>query len=106
MSMGPLTLSSIGKLPDIPMLPGAASASHPRQAAAGGDFASVLKTYMGSAADTIRQGEAAAISGVQGTLPVQSVVEQVMAAERTLQAAIAVRDKLVSSYLEISRMQV
>jgi flagellar hook-basal body complex protein FliE len=39
-------------------------------------------------------------------LPLQTVVERVMAAERTLQAALAVRDKAVSSYLEVSRMQI
>jgi flagellar hook-basal body complex protein FliE len=37
---------------------------------------------------------------------VQQVVEAVMAAEQALQSAIAVRDKVVSAYLEISRMQI
>ena len=104
--MGPLALSSIGGLPDIRMTPSAGTSAQPPQVAAGDDFASVLKSTLGSAADTLRQGEAAAIASVNGTLPVQTVVQQVMAAERTLQAAIAVRDKFVSSYLEISRMQV
>lgn len=104
--MGPLALSSIGGLPGLPMTPSAGAAAQPPQMAAGDDFASVLKSTMGSAFDTIRQGEAAAIAGVNGAMPVQAVVAQVMATERTLQAAIAVRDKFVSSYLEISRMQV
>jgi flagellar hook-basal body complex protein FliE len=34
------------------------------------------------------------------------VVEAVMAAEQSLQASLAVRDKVVQSYLEISRMQI
>ena len=36
----------------------------------------------------------------------QQVVEAVMAAEQTLQSAIAIRDKVVSAYLEISRMAI
>jgi flagellar hook-basal body complex protein FliE len=54
----------------------------------------------------LQAGEAAALAGVQGSLPLQTVVGQVMAAERTLQATLAVRDKAVSAYLEISRMQI
>jgi flagellar hook-basal body complex protein FliE len=89
------------------LLPGASaqpSAASPQQQ--GGDFASLLANLAGEAAGTVRAGEAAAIAGIQGSLPLQSVVERVMAAERTLQAALAVRDKAVSSYLEISRMQI
>ena len=36
----------------------------------------------------------------------QQVVEAVMSAEQTLQAAIAIRDKVVTAYLEISRMAI
>lgn len=57
-------------------------------------------------ADILRQGEAAAISGVIGEMPVQQAVEKVLEAERALQTAIAVRDKIVGAYLEISRMQI
>jgi flagellar hook-basal body complex protein FliE len=57
-------------------------------------------------ADILRQGEAAAISGVVGEMPVQQAVEKVLEAERALQTAIAVRDKIVGAYLEISRMQI
>jgi flagellar hook-basal body complex protein FliE len=34
------------------------------------------------------------------------VVEAVMAAEQTLQTSVAIRDKVVSAYLEISRMSI
>jgi flagellar hook-basal body complex protein FliE len=37
---------------------------------------------------------------------VQQVVEAVMAAEQTLQSSIAIRDKVVAAYLEVSRMQI
>lgn len=72
----------------------------------GSDFAGLLSSLAGNVATTVQQGEAAAIAGVQGSLPLQTVVEKVMAAERTLQAAMAVRDKTVAAYQEISRMQI
>ncbi len=44
--------------------------------------------------------------GCSGKASVQQVVEAVMSAEQTLQSAIAIRDKVVSAYLEISRMAI
>jgi flagellar hook-basal body complex protein FliE len=70
------------------------------------DFGSVLQGLASSAVDTLRQGEQAAAAGIAGSLPLQQVVEQVLAAERTLQASIAVRDKVVGAYQEISRLQI
>jgi flagellar hook-basal body complex protein FliE len=70
------------------------------------DFASVLARAALSAIDTLKAGEATAISGIQGKASVQQVAEQVMSAEQTLQSAIVVRDKVVAAYLELSRMQI
>ncbi len=46
------------------------------------------------------------MAGIQGTATVQQVVEAVMSAEQTLQGAVAIRDKVVAAYLELSRMQI
>jgi len=73
-------------------------------AAQGTDFASVLANVAAEGVQTMRAGEAAALGGLQGKTSVQQVVEAVMSAEQTLQAAIAVRDKVVAAYQEISRM--
>lgn len=100
-----LNLSSAAALPDLHMASSAATSGQYTQSASN-DFGSVLKDVAAGAIDTIRQGEAAAVAGVQGGMPLQSVVDHVMAAERTLQTGIALRDKLVSSYLEITRMQI
>lgn len=70
------------------------------------DFATVLARTALQAVDTLKAGEAAAITGIQGKASVQQVAEAVMAAEQTLQSAIAVRDKVVAAYLELSRMQI
>jgi len=81
--------------------PGAASI-----AAAGNDFSTMLTQVTADAIDTMKRGEAAAIAGIEGKMPAQQVVAAVMEAERTLQAAIAIRDKTIGALLEISRMQI
>ncbi len=100
-----LTFSATSSLAELALRP-AQPSTPPAAAAAGGGFADVLRNFAGEAATTLRDGEAAALAGIQGGLPLQTVVERVMAAERTLQTALAVRDKAVTSYLEISRMQI
>lgn len=74
--------------------------------APGAEFGSVLSNLVTNSMDTVKAGEATAAAGVRGQASVQQVVEAVMAAEQTLQGSLAVRDKVVQSYLEISRMQI
>ena len=74
----------------------------PTAANFGETFANVAAT----ARDTLRAGEAAAITGITGDGSVQDVVEALMSAEQQLRAAIAVRDRVVAAYQEISRMQI
>jgi flagellar hook-basal body complex protein FliE len=54
----------------------------------------------------MQAGEAAAIQGLQGTMQPFKVVEAIMDAQRTLQQTLAIRDKAVSAYQEISRMAI
>jgi flagellar hook-basal body complex protein FliE len=75
-------------------------------AVAGTDFASVLSEISGEAIGTMKAGEAAAIQGIGGNMGLQDVVNAIMSAEQTLQTAIAIRDKVVSAYQEISRMAI
>lgn len=70
------------------------------------DFGSVLGQMAMDAAQTVKSSEATAVAGVRGQATTQQVVEAMMAAEQTLQAGIAIRDKVVSAYLEVSRMQI
>ena len=78
----------------------------PSVAATGEDFGSVLARMATDAVDTVKNAEAVSISGVKGEASVQQVVEAVMSAEQTLQTAIAIRDKAVAAYMEISRMTI
>jgi flagellar hook-basal body complex protein FliE len=75
-------------------------------AAADTDFGKMLMQMSADAANVVRQAEATSVAAIQGKVSVQQVVEGVMAAERTLQGAVAIRDKVVAAYLEISRMQI
>ena len=74
--------------------------------AAGADFGAMLTRLASDAAGVVRHAESMSIAGVQGSATVQQVVEAVMNAEQTLQGAVAIRDKVVAAYLEISRMQI
>ncbi|MCV0428748.1 MAG: flagellar hook-basal body complex protein FliE [Roseibium sp.] len=76
------------------------------QNAAEASFTEAMAEVSQGAIDKVKQGEAAAIAGVDGQASVQQVVEAVMAAESTLQTAIAIRDKVVTAYQEISRMTI
>ncbi len=90
---------------------GSASASvrTPQSAAAptaGPSFEQTLTQAIGAAIDTLQTGEAVAIQGVAGAASPMKVVESVMAAQRSLQTVLAIRDKAVSAYQEIARMTI
>lgn len=70
------------------------------------DFATFLAGKLSDVSSSLRAGESAAAAGIKGELPLQQVVETVMQAERQLHVALAMRDKVVSAYLEISRMPI
>lgn len=70
------------------------------------DFATFLAGKLSDVSNSLRAGESAATAGIKGEMPLQQVVETVMHAERQLHVALAMRDKVVSAYLEISHMQI
>ena len=70
------------------------------------DFGQVLGQMALDAIGTVKASETTAVAGVRGEATVQQVVESVMAAEQAVQAGVAIRDKVVSAYLEISRMSI
>ena len=81
-------------------------ASLPSAQAPTTDFGSVLAQVAGDAMDKLNTGEATAISGIEGKSSVQQVVASVMDAQTSLQTALAIRDKIVSAYQEVSRMAI
>ena len=69
-------------------------------------FDSVMKQVTTDAIGTLKAGEAASISAIQGKESTRRVVEALMSAEQTLQTAVAVRDKVVQAYQEVVRMSI
>ena len=69
-------------------------------------FDQALAQVIGSAVDTLQTGEAVAIQGVEGAVSPMKVVDSVMAAQRSLQSVLAIRDKAVSAYQEVARMAI
>lgn len=78
---------------------GAATAGQP-------DFASVLSKVASDAVGTLKTAEIVSVQGINGQASTQAVVDAVMSAERTLTTAVAVRDKVVAAYQELSRMAI
>lgn len=72
----------------------------------GAGFGEMLTKLASDAVDNVKAGEAAAIGGVQGQLPTQMVVDMVMSAERDLHTIIALRDRAVNAFQDITRMSI
>ena len=46
------------------------------------------------------------IDALKGNADTRQVVDAVMSAQQALQTAVAIRDKIVSAYLDVSRMSI
>jgi flagellar hook-basal body complex protein FliE len=105
MSLNVAMLSpDLGRVAGTSPLAGATSAAP--TAAPGNDFAHTMASMAADAISTVKTGEATAIAGMQGNAPLQQVVQAVMQADQALRTVVAVRDKVISAYQEISRMQI
>ncbi|PZO81792.1 MAG: flagellar hook-basal body complex protein FliE [Mesorhizobium amorphae] len=69
-------------------------------------FAATLADLASNTTDTLRNAEAMSTQALQGKADTREVVDAVMGAEQALQTAVAIRDKIVTAYLEVSRMQI
>jgi len=72
----------------------------------GSSFSDFLSGAVKDSISTIRQGEQAATAQVQGKASLVDVVQQVNAAELTLDTVVAVRDKVVAAYQSIMNMPI
>ena len=89
-----------------PVQGGAAVKSSTVVAEPSDDFGSMLTRMAADTVSTLKAAEATSVAGMTDKASVQQVVESVMAAEQSLQTTLAIRDKVVSAYLEISRMAI
>jgi flagellar hook-basal body complex protein FliE len=69
-------------------------------------FSTALADAARQAIATGQSAEAAAMQGLAGTMDAHQVVAAMTQAELTLQATVAIRDKMVQAYQEIMRMPV
>ena len=99
----PLITSAVGSLfgSSAP-----AAASTAATGAAGDSFSSLLASFTKDTVGAMKTGEQMSISGIQGNATTQSVVEAVMSAQEKLQTALAVRDKAVSAFNDVTRMSI
>ena len=72
--------------------------------ASSGDFSQVMAKLSNEAVDNVKKAESMSVDGIQGKADVQSVVQAVMTAQESLQTALAIRDKAVAAFQEVSRM--
>lgn len=93
-----------------PIDPSAAGGSSPSSVVApaqgGTSFAEALKNVAQDAVADIAGAENLSMQALSGKADIREVADAVMTAEQSLQAAISIRDKIVTAYLEISRMQI
>ncbi|GJE11282.1 MULTISPECIES: flagellar hook-basal body complex protein FliE [Methylobacterium] len=73
---------------------------------AGGDFKQFLGQTLDSVGDAGRRADAQAVSAASGKANVVDVVTAVAESETALQTMVAVRDRMISAYEEIMRMQI
>lgn len=69
-------------------------------------FAETLSNVASQALKAVPNAEKTATQGIVGNVPSQKVVMSILEAERTLQTVVALREKAVSAYQEISRMTI
>lgn len=69
-------------------------------------FGEVMSSVATNTVGNLRQAEQVSLNAVTGEAGTREVVDALMTAERSLQTAIAIRDKIVTAYLEVARMQI
>jgi flagellar hook-basal body complex protein FliE len=69
-------------------------------------FADVMQSLGEGVVSNLKVAEGQSFAAVRGEAATRDVVDSIMKAEQSLQTAIAIRDKLVTAYLEIARMQI
>lgn len=76
------------------------------EAAGGANFAGLLRQGAANTVNSLRDAERASVQAVTGQADVGQVVTAVANAETSLQAAIAVRDRVIQAYQDIMRMPI
>jgi flagellar hook-basal body complex protein FliE len=90
--------ANAGKIAATPGLAPAASS--------GTGFADILKSAAGDALGALKSGEAESLKAITGKADLTAVTQAVGNAEVALQAVVAVRDRVIQAYQDISKMPI
>ena len=71
-----------------------------------GSFAEALGQAATKTVNTLQNAEQVSVDALKGNADTREVADAVMNAQQALQTAIAIRDKIVSAYLDVSRMSI
>lgn len=102
----PVTAMTLGIKSTSTEIPKAVVSSAYEAASGAGSFAELLSTFGAETVGKLNNAENMSIGAMRGEVGLREVADAVMSAEQALQAGIAVRDKIVTAYLEISRMAI
>lgn len=80
-----------------------ASAASAAGSSDGESFSDTLKGFVGDAVQSVKQGEAAATSAAAGKASIANVVTAINSAELMLETVVAIRDKVIAAYQDISK---
>ncbi|HKJ74256.1 MAG TPA: flagellar hook-basal body complex protein FliE [Alphaproteobacteria bacterium] len=70
------------------------------------DFSSVLSDVVNSTVSSLKESEKMSMAAAAGKADIVDVVSSVTNAEVTLQAVVAVRDKVIAAYQDIMKMPI
>ena len=73
---------------------------------AGLNFASVLGGVATDSMNSLKVAETKSFEAIQGKASAREVVDAVLQAQQSLNTAIALRDKIVNAYLEVTKMSI
>jgi len=98
-------ISNVGQTdPSTNPLALATSGTNPTDVAT--SFTEALTNAVSKTADSLTNAQQLSIQALQGKGDTRQVVDAVLDAQQSLQTAIAIRDKIVSAYLDVSRMSI
>ena len=102
----PLLSSALASSRSAESLSSAASSVSGAAASAGQDFTKMLGQMSSDAVSSVKKAETMSVDALQGGSNLQQVVQAVMSAQENLQTALAVRDKSVAAFQEVTRMSI
>ena len=85
---------------------GAGTGMEARDAGQGGSFADLVQGAIKEAVKIGERQESISLAAINGKADVNQVVTAIAEAEATLQAVVAVRDKVMDAYKEVLRMPI